>query len=313
VIGVDPISDIEDGLVDWVGSRYKEWGFNSEEKFRNASGIFWGRVKSEWKRILLGEIATKCQTFAFTTHLRQVFKFGKPVEGKFEAKGKNTLRETATLFLTLSRKPRKKGDPPCEAPWAEVDKNRLVVFQTVDGKKKIKGVTPPVLPVATPDAIREYINNPPDFANLKEEELKVEKELSKEEELELQREIAEANLQAAEAQERVTKQQVSLQAAREKALAKLRPGLKTEEPTKEEDATDKAVTEDPKDDQRAENLLSNADKAGVMDRVLKGVWKTLKDRGEDVAGFNHDTAVEFVRRLTDEEFEKFERNLEKLL
>ena len=54
VIGADPISDIEDGMVDWVKSRFKEFGFSSAEKFQSTGGIFWSRVTSEWKRILAG-------------------------------------------------------------------------------------------------------------------------------------------------------------------------------------------------------------------------------------------------------------------
>ena len=76
VIATDPISDIEDGLVEWVKSRYKDFGFKSAEAFQSTGGIFWSKVKSEWKRIL-ADLAARCQTFAFTSHLKAVWRHGK--------------------------------------------------------------------------------------------------------------------------------------------------------------------------------------------------------------------------------------------
>lgn len=308
VIAVDPISDIEDGLVDWVASRFKTYGFSSEKDFRSMGGVFWGKVKSEWKRILLGDIATKCQTFAFTTHLRQVFRNGKAVYGEYEAKGKNTLRETASLFLTLDRKPVKKGEDPPVVPSAEVDKNRLSVIVTKDGVTTVTPALPPRLAQATPQVIRDYIVNPPDAEHLKDEEKLVEKELSEAERLRLQQEIAESNREAAEAQERASKYQADVATARQKALASLRPGSNGGTQDVQEELL---VKEDLRDEEEVRNFLNSAYQAQLLDRVLKGVWKTLNDRGIDVSGFNKDTAVQYTRQLKEEEFNRFQTFLEK--
>lgn len=302
VIMADPVSDIEDALVDWVASRYKEFGFKSEEKFRDLGGVFWGRVKSEWKKILLGIIAAKCQTFVFTTHLRNVWKHGKPTNAQ-EAKGKSTLKETASLFLFLDRSPASKKDDPPQLPSAIVEKHRLVTFK--DGK--LASILPPRLPEATPEAIRQYILNPPDYSNLSPEEKEVIKELTDAEKLDLEKEIAETNREAAEAQERAALAASKVEESRQKALNKLRPTQPPQEaPAKEEppakDGPNKAdqgysVAKEVRD------LLNAAHKAGELSYVLNYVHKTLKDRKVDVSGFTKDAAVEYTQKLTGAEFD----------
>lgn len=299
VIFVDPISDAEDGMTDWVAGRHKEFKYKSRESFQSMKGVFWGKVKSEWKRVLLGELSTKCQSFVFSTHLRQVFKNDKAIPGKFEAKGKSTLREIASLYITLSRQPRKKGDQPPEIPWAEVDKNRLVVTCQEGDAVKVKRVLPPTIPIATPQAIREYILNPPDFDDLKDEEKMVEHDLTEEQRLAMQQEIAEANRAAAEAQKDAAEYSVKAEAARAKALAKLRPVSVDDE---EADAEDDNVTE-----REARQFLRSAHKKAAINRIFRAIEKKL-----EVDKIVNENAVDSVMKLSRDDFDNFSSHLEKM-
>jgi len=196
VIACDPITDIESGLTDYVKTNCEQFGL-TKNQVAKAGGLLWGAVKDYWKQVLL-KLSTRCQTFFFTSHLRQVWEGDTPVRGKMEPKGKDTLMELSSLYLWLEREPDKEGKVPA-VPSAIVLKERLAdTTVTEDGLLKIVHLMPPRLPVATVVAIREYIANPPDYAKLKPAERVVEKELSEEEKLRYQLSIAEAEKAATE-------------------------------------------------------------------------------------------------------------------
>lgn len=197
VIMVDPISDVEQGLVDWVKANPKHFGRTSNQ-YDKASGLLWADVKAHWK-ILLAGIASKCESFVFTTHMRNVWKGSSPT-GKREPKGKDTLEELCSLYLVMNRLPVKRTGKPPAKPAAIVRKSRLVSMSMVDGEMEMVPTLPPRLPIATPKAIRDYIANPPDPKKLKKSEVVVEEGLSDDDKLLIQREIAMANAEAAEAQ-----------------------------------------------------------------------------------------------------------------
>lgn len=189
VIVCDPITDIESGQVDWVKANSKLFGL-TEGQINKGGGLLWGAVKDSWKQILL-KLATKCQCFYFTAHLRQVWEGNTPVAGKKEPKGKDTLMELSSLYLWLEREPDKKGIVS-PVPAAVVLKERLAdTCMAADGQLSIVQLLPPRLPVATVDAIRTYIANPPDYASLAPAERVVEKELTEQEKLQLQLQISE--------------------------------------------------------------------------------------------------------------------------
>ena len=162
VIAVDPVSDIEAGLVDWVVANPQYFG-RSPDQYKKSGGILWGDVKAYWK-VILADLAVRCDTFAFSVHMRDQF-FGASPTGKREPKGKDTLMELSSLFLLLERKADAKGIVP-EKPSANVLKSRLAHTKWVDGELQIVSILPPRLPVATPGAIREYIKRPADYAKL---------------------------------------------------------------------------------------------------------------------------------------------------
>jgi hypothetical protein len=102
--------------------------------------------------------------------------------GKRKPKGKETLMELASLYLLMERKADKDGKMPSK-PAALQLKSRLVHtgFDPVTMEVKIVPALPPRLPVCTPQTIRDYMNAPPDYSNLKEEEKVHEDKLSADE------------------------------------------------------------------------------------------------------------------------------------
>lgn len=166
VIVVDPIDDLENGLVELVSNDFASHGRSSREAFERTKGIYWAAVKNRWKAVL-SEVASRCQTFVFTTHLRRVWIRGEPTE-EFEPRGKASLMEMSSLYLFLERDP---GSPPSGI----VLKSKLAGTAIVNGEVTIVDKLPPRMPLATPTGIRHYIVYPCDHKNLKDEEKAPEK------------------------------------------------------------------------------------------------------------------------------------------
>jgi hypothetical protein len=190
VIMLDTVSEIESGLCDWVDNNPQEFG-HTRAQYQKMEGLFWGDVKDHWKMIL-SDLAARCETFVFTSHLRAVWSGSSPVPGKRKPKGKETLMELASLYLHLERKPDGDGKVP-DKPSAIVLKSRLALteFNAETGDTEIKPILPPRLPIATPKAIRDYILNPPNYAKLKKGELAPEQTMSADERLLIEASIAE--------------------------------------------------------------------------------------------------------------------------
>jgi hypothetical protein len=196
VILVDPVTDLERGLTDWVQKNPGHFGHTSGQ-YSSMSGIMWGDVKDYWKLILTGRVATKCQTFVFVAHMGAEFDAGsKKPTGDRKPKGKETLMELASLYLQMERVKDKSGARP-KVPSAKVLKSRLSHMRMTDDGPAIQPALPPRLPVATPKAIRAYMLNPPDYANLKPEEKDPERVMTDDERLKLQVTKAEAERDAA--------------------------------------------------------------------------------------------------------------------
>jgi len=187
VLAVDPITDIEAGLADWVRQNPKQFG-RSEAQYAKASGLMWADVKNWWK-MFLGMLSAKVETFVFTAHMGNEWKGTSPTS-KRVPKGKETLFELASLYLLVERKPDEKGKVS-DAPSAIVLKSRLaktVIYE--NGEISISPILPPRLAVATPKAIREYEINPPDYKKLKKSELAPEEHMSEEDLLAMRAQVA---------------------------------------------------------------------------------------------------------------------------
>ncbi len=193
VIVLDPVSEIEQGLYDFVSNNPGLFN-KTKAQYLKSSAMIWGDVKDYWKRIL-SELAARCQTFAFIAHLKSVWVDNKPTNKK-APKGKSTLEELASLYLWMERKPNARGEVPA-VPSAVVKKGRLL-HTRIDpetGEIRMVPALPPRLPVATPAAIRRYMLTPPDPEKLKPEELAPEEKLSEEDMLELRARVAEAEVE----------------------------------------------------------------------------------------------------------------------
>ncbi len=187
---LDPASEIEAGLCDYVWNHPKEYG-KTTNQFEKSSGIYWGVVKDLWKRHIM-LLATKFTTFVFTVHLRQKYEGNAPLTGVYEPKGKDTLSECASLYLWLERAPNS------EIPSARIlNKNRLCRRDPVSGK--VRPILPPTLKDGTPNGLRTYLTTPADYANLKPHEKFQKQEISDEDKLALRLATANAEKDAANA------------------------------------------------------------------------------------------------------------------
>lgn len=197
VIMVDPVTDIEDGLVEYVRENPAEFGYTSAQ-FDSAQALMWGAVKSLWKMVL-ADLSARCKIFFFVAHMRQEFRGGRPT-GRVIPKGKDTLEELASLYVELFREPSSQEEKP-RPPSANILKERLsrMDYDEATGDVKVTRILPDRLPECTPRAIRYYVRHPVGDRKLKSEELVKEATLSDDDRRMIELEIAQANERAATA------------------------------------------------------------------------------------------------------------------
>lgn len=188
VIMVDPVTDLERGLVDWVFANPTAFGHTSSQ-YQKMSGVAWGDVKDFYKMVL-ADITAKCQTFYFTAHVGREFK-GNVATEQLKARGKETLFELCSLYLWFERSPNARGERP-EIPRAKVLKSRLSVGTVENDELVSRSVLPSRLPQATVKAIREYFAAPAGGRTQREDELAPEVGMTDDERLRLQVQKAEA-------------------------------------------------------------------------------------------------------------------------
>lgn len=158
VIAVDPATDLESGLLEWVKKNPTMFGATANQ-FAKMPAIAIAAAKQKWKQVLI-DIATRCRTFYFTAHLKAEWKGDRPT-GQQVAKGYESLFEVASLYLRLEREKGREGEKP-KPPSAIVLKDRLS-FQELDpetGELDIISILPERLPIATAKAIRDYVKKP---------------------------------------------------------------------------------------------------------------------------------------------------------
>lgn len=213
---VDPINDIESGEVDIVKSNPMAYGY-TKNQIDNSTPLLMAAMKAHYKKLLMG-FAGVFKCFYFTTHLRDEFKGGKPTSRR-EPRGKETLAELASLYLWLERLPDEKGNTSA-VPSAIVVKHRLSDTRVNEaGELEVVELMPRRIPVATVQAIRAYIANPPNIEKPSPGEKVVEKPVT---EIELQRTrlaTAEAETMAAMAKTNLLDRQRELVAIREASRA----------------------------------------------------------------------------------------------
>lgn len=279
VIFIDPISTLEAGLTEHVKSRYNEYGFSAPEEFLKMQGVFWGKVKEKWEYDLT-RIRAKCQTLAWTTHERLAYTDGRPTK-KREPKGKATLMQLATLYLSLE-----KGTPETAGvPTATILKSKLSDSQYVESEDQneyvsidiqIRPYLPDRLPKATPQAIRQYIAGSFDYSKSKPEEQVTEPQLSDEDKLELKAQIASDERAAREAEQKakeIEKELVTKAEESEVSIMRPRPRSPSQSPSKPKTKLTKEQADHlvPMDD--IIGLFALSDKLGVREKLKTQVKK----------------------------------------
>ncbi len=162
---IDPGSEIEDAFEASIRKNPNKYGI-TENQLKNSPALLWGVMKSAWKRELaMG--ASKLDCLAMIVHMRQKFVGNTPSSVK-EAKGKSVLRELATLFVELYRKPGADRKGP---PRGKILKSRLSLFRERDGMKEPIPILPDVLPKADAYALRWYMANPIDDRVMSKDEI----------------------------------------------------------------------------------------------------------------------------------------------
>jgi hypothetical protein len=238
VIGIDTVTPLEDALGDWVMDHAADFGRTRKQYVNNLgqpTGLFWGDMKSAWESAL-NDLAARCECFAFAAHMSTVYVGNAPTL-KRKAKGKATLSQLASLYLQLERKADAKGNVPAE-PSAIVIKQRAIHMMTHPQTKRLVIVPalPPRIPIATPDAIREYQVKPPDYRNLQIEERAPEEHLSDDERAELatRRAEAEAETERLRADREARQQQLADRIAAKKSAPAVEPATEPEAETQSE-------------------------------------------------------------------------------
>lgn len=194
VIVLDTASEIESGLTDWVEANPEQFG-KTAAQYAKFSSLKWGDVREYWK-LLLSDLASRCETFVFTTHTTKIWVDNKPTM-KQKPRGKSTLEELASLYLWMERKPDAKGNFP-KRPSARIHNKCRLFHHRIDesGEIEITRALPPRLPEATPAAIRKYLLTPPNYDKLKPEERAPEITMSEDDRAELRARTAEAEAEA---------------------------------------------------------------------------------------------------------------------
>ena len=193
VVAVDPINEIQAGCYDWVYSNPGKFG-RTKGQYDKMTALCWGDVKT-YLDMRIGMLTNKCETFAYTVHMGQVWRDGKPVEGKMRAKGSDVFRKMADIFFVLSRPvdpaTGKQPDKPIGIIAPPIGKCRLV-HANPDDSDDAQPILPPVIKDLTANKIREYIAKPPNYSKLDPDQLVPIHHLTDDDKLEIELRIAEA-------------------------------------------------------------------------------------------------------------------------
>jgi len=201
VLLVDPITDLQGGLIDWVKDHAADFK-KSASQYEKASGLMWGDAKGHAKS-LLGRISNKC-TLIFTAHMGTVWSGGAPVTGKIKAKGIDTFKELASLYVYLTREVDPRTGTQPEKPVGHIcpphGKSRLAhsFLNAETGDWENKAILPPRMDPFTWAKLREYVATPPNYAKLKASEKAEIECLSDDDKLLLESEKARNELEAAQ-------------------------------------------------------------------------------------------------------------------
>lgn len=287
ILFIDPITDIQQGMVDWVEAHPEKFG-KTRAQYEKASGLLWGDVKS-FVKILLGRMSKKVECLIFTAHMGTVWKDGKPVAGKEKAKGLDVFRELASLYVHLSRPVDPASGKQPAAPIGHTclphGKSRLAhTVVRPDGVVEVQAILPPRVEPFTWEKLREYVAKPPDFAKLKKSELAQIDHMTAEDRLLLESEIAANNLETErirlEIKERAedSRKEIESKNAR-RETEKISESTSTEKPVekpKEDKKPDPPKQEAPKEEAKPAQSQTDPEKPVKLDR--EQLLATIRDQ-----------------------------------
>lgn len=302
VIVVDPINDVEAGIIDIVKSKPESHGYTAAQ-FEKSVPLLMGAAKAYWKKVLL-LYSNVCKCFFFTTHLRDQFKGPAPT-GKREPRGKETLAELASLYLWMERKTDEKGVVP-EKPSAIVLKQRLAdSMMNDDGELVITNLMPPRIPEATAKAIRGYIANPPNYAKLAEAERVIETPMTEAEMERLKANTAEMRTAAAVAESQVLDRQQQLLAMRTAACVAQKQAMaaatqQQNEPAQVAQPSQQATVPQAPNDERIERFkVLMASSKISQDRIKLAIQFRGKERFSQLSLKDQDEILGWMQDISD--------------
>lgn len=192
----DTFTPLQDGLVDWLKRHPEAFGRTFAEYQKASSMFLWPDVKSVLSHILAIDCRLRFETFVISVHLKNEWTGGAKT-GQKVAEGLDVLEKLATVHLQLDRSPHAKGKEAPRVPSAIVKKERLVRFGMAGDEDK--PVLPPHLKKATPEEIRRYITNPPDFDKLSADERLPDQSLTDDQKILIAQATAQQQAEAAQA------------------------------------------------------------------------------------------------------------------
>jgi hypothetical protein len=201
VIVVDPITDIQNGLLEYIEAHAADFG-HSAAQYAKASGLLWGDAKG-FMKMTLGRISRKVDCFIYTSHMGTVWQGGAPVSGKSKVKGIDTFREIASLVVHLTRDIDPQTGKQIAAPIGSIapphGKSRFSRFILgEDGSYTPIPILPPRIEPFTWQKVREYVATPPDYAKLKKHEVARPEVLTDDDKLLLEAETTRMKLEEAQ-------------------------------------------------------------------------------------------------------------------
>jgi hypothetical protein len=201
VIVVDPITDIQNGLLDYIEAHAADFG-KSPAQYAKASGLLWGDAKA-FMKMTLGRISRKVECFIYTSHMGTVWQGGAPVSGKSKVKGIDTFKEIASLVVHLTRDIDPQTGKQIAAPIGSIapphGKSRFSRFVVdAEGSFTPVPILPPRIEPFTWQKVREYVATPPDYAKLKKHEVARPEVLTDDDKLLLEAETTRMKLEEAQ-------------------------------------------------------------------------------------------------------------------
>jgi len=165
-LGIDTIEPIEAAMTAWVENNKQASGWSGK---RAHGGLEVEGVRPLYENLLEAIGRRGIETIILTTHLKRVWENNAPILNKVQPGGRlATLSRLSTrMFWLFPNQTNPKG-----APSAVVLKARDMVLTVDQETRRLvpQRALPPRIPVFNWQNVEAYLDNPADFANLRDDE-----------------------------------------------------------------------------------------------------------------------------------------------